>query len=134
MAYGSYQAMGVSPFGIETQVPATNPFTRHYGLQSVAPLVLEAQTRPDSSVGFYFDGFSGDGGSADPSKPVVRCWGAYEITIERWFVFGKPGPGAGMVIHLGGPRFLLIGWGFQVRGRYHRRPVSRDSCASGRRW
>lgn len=118
VAYGSYQAMGVSPFGIDTQVPATNPFTRHYGLlQSVAPLVLEAQTRPDSSAGFYFDEIPGDGGSADSSKPVVRCWGGYDITIERCFVFGKPDPGAGMVIYLGGARFLLIGWGFQVRAR-----------------
>lgn len=118
VAYGSYQAMGVFPFGIDTQVPATNPFTRHYGLlQSVAPLVLEAQTRPDSSVGFCFNEIPGEGGSADSSKPVARCWGGYEITIERCFVFGKPGPGAGMVICLGGARFLLIGWGFQVRAR-----------------
>ncbi|KAJ5920824.1 hypothetical protein N7466_009150 [Penicillium verhagenii] len=118
VAYGSYQAIGVSPFGIDTQVPATNPFTKHYGLlQSVAPLVLEAQTRPDASVGFYFDELSGDGGNVDTSKPVVKSWGGYEITIERCFVFGKPGSGAGMVIHLGGPRFLLIGWGFQVRAK-----------------
>ncbi|KAJ5735514.1 uncharacterized protein N7483_000639 [Penicillium malachiteum] len=118
VAYGSYQAIGVSPFGIDTQVPATNPFTKHYGLlQSVAPLVLEAQTRPDASVGFHFDELSGDGDNVDTSKPVVKSWGGYEITIERCFVFGKPGPGAGMVIHLGGPRFLLIGWGFQVRAK-----------------
>lgn len=115
-AYGSYQAIGVSPFGIDTLEPATNPFTKHYGLlKSVSQIVLEAQTRPDSSVGFYFDELAADG--SDPSKPVVQRWAGYELTIERCFVFGKPGPGAGMVIHLGGPRFLLIGWGFQVRAR-----------------
>ena len=115
-AYGSYQAIGVSPFGIDTLEPATNPFTRYYGLlQSVSQIVLEAQTRPDSSVGFFFDELTADG--ADPSHSVIKHWGEYEVTIERCFVFGKAGPGAGMVIHLGGPKFLLIGWGFQVRAR-----------------
>jgi hypothetical protein len=115
-AYGSFQAIGVSPFGIDTLEPATNPFTKHYGLlKSVSQIILDAQTRPDSSIGFYFDELAADG--TDPSKPVIKHWAGYEIIIERCFVFGKPGPGAGMVIHLGGPKFLLIGWGFQVRAR-----------------
>ncbi|KAJ5751708.1 hypothetical protein N7520_008625 [Penicillium odoratum] len=68
-----------------------------YGLlQSVASIELEAQTSPGAPVG---------------------CWGGYEMSMKRYFVFEKPGPGAGMVIHLGGPRFLLIGWGFQARAR-----------------
>ncbi|KAJ0422039.1 hypothetical protein BJY00DRAFT_311441 [Aspergillus carlsbadensis] len=40
--------------------------------------------------------------------------------IERASVFGKPGPGAGMVIQLGDAdsyRFLVVGRGFQVRFR-----------------
>ena len=115
-AYGSYQAIGVSPFGIDTLEPCTNPFTRHYGLlDSVSQIVLDAQTRPNSSVGFFFDELDADG--SDSCKPVVKYWDGYEITVERCFVFGKAGPGAGMVIHLGGPKFLLIGWGFQVRAR-----------------
>ncbi|KAL4920826.1 glycoside hydrolase superfamily [Aspergillus aurantiobrunneus] len=115
-AYGSYQAIGVSPFGIDTQEPATNPFTRHYALlDSVSQLVLAAHRNPGSSVGFYFDDLSPDG--TDPSKPIVKDFSSYEITIERCFVFGKPGPGSGMVIHLGGAKFLLIGWGFQVRAK-----------------
>lgn len=115
-AYGSFQAIGVSPFGIDTLEPATNPFTKHYGLlESVSQIVLDAQSRPDASVGFHFDELAADG--SDPSRPVVKHWGGYEVTIERCFVFGKAGPGAGMVIHLGGPKFLLIGWGFQVRAR-----------------
>jgi hypothetical protein len=76
-------------------------------------------------VGFYFDELAADG--TDSSKPVVQHWGGYEITIERCFVFGKAGPGAGMVIHLGGPKFLLIGWGFQVRAR----SLSRTSSFTG---
>ncbi|PIG82328.1 beta-galactosidase [Aspergillus arachidicola] len=113
-AYGSYQAIGVSPFGIDTLESSANPFTKHYALlDSVSQIVLDAQRRPGSSVGFFFDELADNG--SDPSKPVVRRYGGFEITIERCFVFGKPGPGSGMVIHLGGGKFLLIGWGFQVR-------------------
>lgn len=43
--------------------------------------------------------------------------GDYELTIERSQVFGRPGPGGGMVIHQGDAKFLLIGSGFQVRAR-----------------
>ncbi|KAL4900672.1 hypothetical protein BDW74DRAFT_170645 [Aspergillus multicolor] len=112
-AYGSYQALGVSPFGIDTQEPATNPFTKHYALlSSVSEIVLAAHRNPGSSVGFYFDDLRPDG--SDPSKPIVCHFDSYEITIERCFVFGKPSAGSGMVIHLGGAKFLLIGWGFQV--------------------
>ncbi|KAL8301054.1 hypothetical protein RB593_000043 [Gaeumannomyces tritici] len=53
----------------------------------------------------------------DPSRPMVKHWGGYEVTIERCFVFGRPGDGAGMGVHRGGGRFLLIGYGFQVRAR-----------------
>lgn len=117
IAFGSYAALGTSPFGIDTLEPATNPFTKHYGLlKSVSALVLEAQRRPGSSVGFCFDEVT-ETTPASPKDAVVCQWGGYEITIERCFVFGQPGPGAGMVIHQGEGRFLLIGWGFQVRAR-----------------
>lgn len=127
-AFGSYQAIGVSPFGIDTLEPAANAYTKHYQLlDSVSQIVLAAQQRqPDSIFGFYFDELSADG--SDNSTPiVVHCQG-YELTIERSFVFGKPGPGAGMVIHIGdGPKFLLVGWGFQV----HARSLSPTSAFTG---
>jgi hypothetical protein len=44
----------------------------------------------------------------------VKTFGNFELTIDRSFVFGKPSVGAGMVIHQGDGRFLLVGWGFQV--------------------
>lgn len=114
IAYGTFQALLASPFGIDTLEPETNPFTKHYGLLSqVSQLVLEAQRNPGSSVGFCFDEISGD---KDPSKPIRRRFGDWNITVERSFVFGKPGTGSGMVIHRGGARFLLIGWGFQIMG------------------
>ena len=114
-AFGSYQALGTSPFGIDTLVTGTdpNPFARHYKLLgSVAKIVLNAQQNPDSSIGFFFDEVSGDGD--DTSRPTVAQFGEYRATIERSFVFGKAGPGAGMLINTGPGRFLLIGWGFQV--------------------
>ncbi|KAH1858486.1 hypothetical protein KXX55_004800 [Aspergillus fumigatus] len=113
-AIGSYRALGVSPFALDTLDPEQNPYIKHYALlESVSQIVLEAQQRPGSLVGFFFDELAADG--SDPSKPVTRQYGGYEITIERAFVFGKPGPGSGMVIHRGEGKFLLIGWGVQVR-------------------
>ncbi|KAI1371365.1 glycoside hydrolase superfamily [Hypoxylon crocopeplum] len=117
IAYGSYAALGASPFGIDTVKPKHNPFTKHFGLlSSVSALVLEAQRNPGSSVGFCFDELP-DGAVVNPAKPVIRRWGDFEIIIEPCFVFGKRDAGAGMVIHRGGGRFLLIGWGFQVRAK-----------------
>lgn len=115
IAYGTFQALLASPFGIDTLESESNPFTKHYGLLSqVSQIVLEAQRNPGSFVGFCFDEMSGD---KDPSKPIKQRFGDWDITIERSFVFGKPGTGSGMVIHRGGARFLLIGWGFQVTGQ-----------------
>ncbi|KAJ0300487.1 hypothetical protein COL5a_006762 [Colletotrichum fioriniae] len=118
IAYGTYGAMGVAPFGVDTIEPEDSPFTKHYGLlKSVSPIVLEAQRHLNTSVGFCFDELPADNTGKDPSPVIRRTWGDFEITIERCFVFGRPGTGAGMVIHRGGGRFLLIGWGFQVRAK-----------------
>ncbi|KAH8697786.1 beta-galactosidase [Talaromyces proteolyticus] len=117
-AYGSYQAIGVSPFGIDTLEPETSAFTKHYALlDSVSQIILEAQrTSHVSSVGFFFDDLPENG--PDNFKPfVINHWSHYEITIEPCFVFGRRSPGCGIVIHRGGGKFLLIGWGFQVRAR-----------------
>jgi hypothetical protein len=117
IAYGSYAAMGVAPFGVDTVDPADNPFTKHYGLlKSVSAIVLEAQRQPNSSVGFCFDEIP-TGAPNSISNPVKRSWGDFDIAIERCFVFGKPGTGAGMVIHRGHGKFLLIGWGFHVSAK-----------------
>jgi hypothetical protein len=53
-------------------------------------------------------------GGRDLSPPMIAQFGEFEVTINRSFVFGKPGPGAGMLIHLGAAKFLLMGWGFQA--------------------
>ncbi|KAL3442493.1 glycoside hydrolase superfamily [Aspergillus insuetus] len=114
LALGSHAALGVSPFGIDTLT--TNPYRRHYALlKQVSAIILQAQRKANTTIGFFFDDIAEDG--ADPSNPVVCRFGEYELTIERCFVFGKPGPACGMVIHRGDGRFLLIGWGFQVGAR-----------------
>ncbi|KAK8210090.1 hypothetical protein M8818_003577 [Zalaria obscura] len=117
VAYGSFQALGASPFGIDTLDPKTSAFRKHYGmLASISPVVLEVQRRPGTSIGFFFDELRPDG--SDPSPPIVHEIDGFELRIERSFVFGKPGPGCGMVLKLQGNRdrckFLLVGWGFQV--------------------
>jgi len=121
IALGTFGALGTSPFGIDTVSPATNPFTKHYGLlRSVSAIVLEAQRNPGSSIGFCFDEESS---SHTHGPPITQQWGAYELTIEGCFVFGRPGPAAGMVIYRGGATFLLIGWG---------RPSIRSTCSTRR--
>lgn len=120
VAYGSYAALGASPFGIDTAGdPDESAIAKHFGLLgSVSAVVLEAQRNPASSVGFCFDEPPPKrAGSVDTAQPVVRHWGDFEIAIEPSFAFGRRGDGAGMVVHLGGARFLLVGWGFQVRAR-----------------
>lgn len=123
-AIGSHQAIGTSPFGIDT-IPnlgqANCTWRLHYGLlASVAPFVLDAQRRPDSILGFFFDDLLPDGRDPSPTT-VAGTFGGFEASISRAFVFGKPGSGAGMLIHKSNSnnraRFLLVGYGFQVSFR-----------------
>ncbi|KAH8652646.1 glycoside hydrolase superfamily [Tricladium varicosporioides] len=112
LAYASYCSMGCSPFGIDSLPASESPITKHYALlESVSNIILDVKaTRPQEMKGFYFDELS----ETQAEKPWVFNLGNFELTIERAFVFGKAGPGAGMVIHQGDGKFLLVGWGFQV--------------------
>lgn len=112
-AFGSYQCLGTTPFGIDTLSYEEDAFRKHYGLlSSVRRHVLDAQARPNASIGFFFDEVREDG--TDPSPTVKATFGDWKLTIERSFVFGRPSAGSGMVIHTAANGFLLIGWGFQV--------------------
>jgi hypothetical protein len=114
LAYGNYQALGTSAFGIDTLAIDENPFKKHYGLLAkVSPFVLATHQKPGSGIGFCFDELLPTG--KDPSPAVTATFGTWRLRIERAFVFGKPGPGFGMVIHLDNARFLLVGEGFQVK-------------------
>ncbi|KAK5046656.1 hypothetical protein LTR84_007417 [Exophiala bonariae] len=118
LAYGSHQALGCSLFGIDTvfmNAKEQEAWTRSNGLlKSMSGHILHTQAeRPDSMFGFFFDDYNGD-------KPHVDEWHKkfkdidIEVTVERSFVFGKPEPGYGIVIHTGEKKFLLIGAGFRV--------------------
>ncbi|KFZ18015.1 hypothetical protein V501_01402 [Pseudogymnoascus sp. VKM F-4519 (FW-2642)] len=50
----------------------------------------------------------------DTTPPISVQFGEYCVKIDRAFVFGKAGPGAGMVINTAPGKFLLIGWGFNA--------------------
>ncbi|KAK1967314.1 glycoside hydrolase [Colletotrichum sublineola] len=112
LSYGTYGALGASPFGIDT---GPEVIGREFKLLAqVAPYLLAA--RPEDRMGFFFDE------AVDPAgrgEKWTRVFGDVEVTVERAFVFGKPGPGGGLVIHLGGggTRFLAVGRGFNVRFR-----------------
>ncbi|KAK2786581.1 hypothetical protein FQN52_007757 [Onygenales sp. PD_12] len=110
-AFGSFQALGTAPFGIDTLELDDNPFRKHYGL--LAKVSHHAQRSLGTSIGFFFDELRPSG--EDPSPPITVVFDSWKLQIERSFVFGKPGPGVGMVIHKGGARFFLIGEGFQVK-------------------
>jgi Domain of unknown function (DUF5597)/Beta-galactosidase len=117
LAYGTYGAMGCSPFGIDTLSAKVSPFSRSYGLlRSMSSYILEAQAeRPDEMFGFYFDELPATGSSSSLGRETwTKQIGEFEVIVERSFVFGRPGPGYGMVIHRGNSEFLVIGAGFQV--------------------
>ncbi|KAH6644851.1 glycoside hydrolase superfamily [Boeremia exigua] len=111
LAYGTYLALGCSPFGIDSLPAAESPATKHYKLiHSLRHQILEAQAeRPEDMFGFFFD---------DAQKPGEKPWtkdiAGYTVIVERAFVFGKAGPGAGIVIHQGDGKFLCAGWGFNL--------------------
>lgn len=130
-AFGTFGAIGVSPFGIDTLQARTCAYTKHYALlRQVQRVVLEAHRRADSSVGFFFDELDVPG--VHGHEVVRKMLGGYELTIQRAFVFGKATAGSGMVIHsppssadadastgagtsTHKSTFLLIGSGFQVK-------------------
>ena len=115
LAYGSYLSLGCSPFGADSQSAEASALTRHYKLiHSVRKQILDAQAhRPDDMMGFFFDEWK------ESEKAKEKSWakkmGDFEVIVDRAFVFGKPGPGSGIVIHQGDGKFLCIGWGFSVQ-------------------
>lgn len=113
-AYANHLALGCSPFGIDSLQADDCAFTKHYRLlHSLRHQILNAQAnRPEDMLGFYFDDFLES--QRMNEKPWEKTMGDFHVKIERAFVFGKPGPGAGMVIHQGDGKFLCAGWGFSI--------------------
>ena len=119
LAYGSYGALGCSPFGIDTvnlDAKEQAAWTRSNGLlNSMSRHILDVQAQdPGAMFGFFFDEY-------DSSKPAhLDQWRRnfadieMEVLLARSFVFGRPEPGYGIVIHKGEGKFLLLGAGFQI--------------------
>ncbi|KAL2106501.1 hypothetical protein VUR80DRAFT_6647 [Thermomyces stellatus] len=107
LAYATYGALGTSPFGIDTGPEGVG---REYKLLAQTSSFL-LSAAPQDRMGFFFD--------EEPSDKSPEAWsrvfGDMEVTVERAFVFGKAGPGGGMIIHLGESRFLAVGRGFNVK-------------------
>ncbi|KAF2993894.1 hypothetical protein E8E13_002586 [Curvularia kusanoi] len=114
LAYGTYLALGCSPFGIDSLTASDSATTKHYALlHSLRHHILAAQAeRPEDMFGFYFD--EPGEGKANEKKLWTKTIAGYHVNVTPAFVFGKPGPGAGMVIHQGNGKFLCAGWGFNV--------------------
>ncbi|KAH7024098.1 glycoside hydrolase superfamily [Ilyonectria destructans] len=111
-AIGSFHALGVSPFGIDTLTAAEAPFTSHYKLLgSVSKHILKARRTNLSVTGFHFHDLED---KENPCPPITVAFKSYDLTISRAFALGKEGPGYGMVIELEPSKFLLIGKGFKV--------------------
>lgn len=106
-SYATYGALGASPFGIDTGADIVG---REFKLLSQTSSQL-LNAAPEDRFGFFFD----DEPSANVPERWTRAFGEIEVIVERAFVFGKAGPGGGMVIHIGSSKFLLVGRGFQVR-------------------
>jgi hypothetical protein len=116
-AYANHVAMGCSPFGIDSLQASECAFTRDFGLiHSLRKQILEAQAnRPEDMMGFFFDDYVESQKRAE--KPWENIMGDFEVSVQRAFVFGKPEPGAGMIIHQGDGKFLFAGWGYSVSFR-----------------
>ncbi|KAL3461659.1 glycoside hydrolase superfamily [Aspergillus heterothallicus] len=115
LAYATYGALGTSPFGIDT---GCEEIAREYKLLSQTSSFL-LNSNPAQRMGFFFDELP-ECGPPKGKEKWTRTFGNLEVIVERAFVFGKPGPGGGMVIQLGDGnsyRFLVVGRGFQVRFR-----------------
>jgi hypothetical protein len=48
-------------------------------------------------------------------KTWVKAFGDTQVTIGRASVFGTPGLGGGLVVKIAENKFLLAGFGFEVR-------------------
>ncbi|KAH7142668.1 glycoside hydrolase superfamily [Dactylonectria estremocensis] len=111
-AIGNFHALGVSPFGIDTQTAKEAAFTDHYKLLgSVSKHILETRRKNLSVTGFCFHDPEDEN---NPCPPFTVSFKHYNVTVSRAFVLGKEGSGYGMIVELEPSKFLLIGKGFKV--------------------
>lgn len=117
-ALGTYGAIGACPFGIDTM---ESPYVKHWELlSSVESTVLTTQLNPQSMIGIFFDEQDSNATSKQGNyvEEHIYIFEKYKATIQRYQVFGRPGPapepGYGLIIQEGPDQFLVVGAGFQV--------------------
>ena len=108
VAIGKYNAIGVSPFGIDHIRDAEKSgFSKSYGiLGQLAPLLLEKEVRKEVT-GFVID----------EKNPTITCeMNGYKLEISLDELFGhKATLGYGLVMADGNNKFIGAGSGFRVR-------------------
>ncbi|KAL0944835.1 glycoside hydrolase [Colletotrichum truncatum] len=124
LALGTYDALGVSPWGVEFD---PKPVGREFKLISqVTDFILGSS--PGDRFGFFFD----EVGDPRTERSWTKVLGDIQVTAERASVFGKPGPGGGMIIRLADMKFLLVGYGFQAKFKSLRKEVGFTGILSAR--
>ena len=108
VAIGKYNAIGVSPFGIDhIRDPEKSGFSKSYCiLGQLAPRLLEEEVKKEV-IGFV----------VDEKGPVVTCeMNGYRLEISLDELFGhKATLGYGLVMADGDNKFMGVGSGFRVR-------------------
>jgi Domain of unknown function (DUF5597)/Beta-galactosidase len=109
-AFGERAALGVSPFGIDSQLDFSaekpNDLGASYAvLQELTPAILEAQAKGPTH-GFVLD----------KSHPIVEFeMNGYTVQVKLDEIFGsQTGQGFGMILADGPDRFIGAGKGFRV--------------------
>lgn len=108
-----------SPFSIDT---GADVIGRKYRILSQIQSQLLAAA-PQDRFGFFFD----DEPASGKQESWTKVIGDYRVIVERCFVFGGPGAGAGLGIHQGDGKFLCAGRGFQV----HFESIRREATFTG---
>jgi hypothetical protein len=106
IAVGKYNAIGISPFGID-RTPEDSELGKSYAiLRQLSPLILEKQEKGEIT-GFVLD----------EKNPVITCeMGGYKLEISLDELFGyKAKTGYGIVMTDGENKFIGAGSGFRVR-------------------
>ena len=108
IAIGKYNAIGVSPFGIDHIRDAEKSgFSKSYELLGqLSPLILEKQAKQEI-IGFV----------VDAKTPLITCqMGGYKLDISLDELFGRRATtGYGIVMTDGANKFIGAGSGFRVQ-------------------
>lgn len=112
LAYGTYQALGCAPFGIDTLPTDNSPITKHFKiLHNLRKYILDAQAnRSQDMMGFFFD----EPEETQEEPKWEKVFGDFKVKIDRAFTFGRRGSAAGLVMRLPNGNFLCAGFGYEV--------------------